>query len=283
VRGAAIPIGSAAVALLTLVFACGLSVDDGSQDPVTSSPDTSTTDAPPPDSSPLPNDGGDGESGERDADAGEPLTGFCATHPTAFLCDDFDRGTLSKWDGIQTTNGNSLMLSNAQSKTPPSSVLVNMFDSPDSGPTATSCDKAALYKVFTLDFQEAELSFDIYPTAATGRNVAATLFMADIASGSYQIEVAVGTNAFIQEVDTGLGTTQTSFAGDLVPNSWTRVTIRYSRSPRKVSVLYDKSLKHEKTLQSGAYTMNHRLYVGDFCAKRAGSFHVDNVVFEKLR
>lgn len=275
----AILFGSASV--VSFALACGLSVE-GSNETVIGDAEAGSTDAPSGVDG-TSDGGGDAADAEvdQDADASEPLTGFCATHPNAFLCDDFDRGTLSKWDGVQTTNGNTVVLSGAQSKTPPSSILVNTFDSPDSGAVAT-CDKAALYKIFTLDFQEAELSFDIHPTSATGRSVAAALFLSDLTSSSYQIEVAVGEDAFIRETEASIPT-QTPFAGDLLPNTWTRVTIRYSRSPSRVAVLYDNVLKHEKPLASAAYTTNHRLYVGDFCARQARSVHIDNVVFEKLR
>jgi hypothetical protein len=282
VRTRVILIGSAVFAALLGVFACGLDVE-GSNDPVTG-PEASTTDARD-STSPFSIDGGSDapiDTGAPDADASEPLTGFCANFPTAFLCDDFDRGNLSKWDGIQTSNGNTLALSMAQSKTAPSSVLVTTFDSPDSG-TAMTCDRAALYKIFTLDFQEAEVSFDFYPTSASSRAVAATLFMSDLVSGTYRIEVAVGQNAFIEESETSAAPVQTPFTGDLVPNSWTRVKIRYSRTPSKLTVLYDNAIKHEKALASTSYSTNHRLYIGAFCSREAKTFHIDNVVFEKTR
>jgi len=263
-------------------YACGLDVDNGSNEPVTKS---APTDAAPTDADKT--DAGDQEEAstlDASADGRAPLTGWCATQPNAFLCDDFDHGggLNARWDGVQTSNGNSVATSQAQSKTAPSSMLVTSFDSPDG---STSCDKAAAFKIFSLDFEEATLGFDIFPVSA-GSSVAGTLFLAD-GRTFYQVEVSVGTESFIQEGTPGapMEVTASGFDGTLPIGAWTRVEIRYARTPApgKIVVTYDGVVKHEKAMRSASFSTNHRLYVGDYCAKLARSFHIDNVAFAKVR
>ncbi|HEY1956916.1 MAG TPA: hypothetical protein VGH28_14950 [Polyangiaceae bacterium] len=180
-------------------------------------------------------DGGDGSATDAIANDVQPTDASvsCPGYPLAFLCDDFADG----WSPVWTKNeygGASVSISGEQAVSPPTALLSQTPDAPDSGGSVLEYGAGLVYPRNGIATKHVRSSYDIYLDQVGDRSAAiGGVYLGTSMSTQYYgvvLYVNANGNKLIEDglgdLSDGGGTSNAAASGFAIPlRTWTRIVL----------------------------------------------------------